>query len=369
MNMNGPLVSVILPIYNMESRISLFRQAVSSVFNQNYRPVELVVVDDCSSDSSFNLARTYLQSVQEELHDENQFKWQCIRTEQNGGPSVSRNTGIINSTGLFVSFLDWDDLYFPDFIPRCVELVTNKPETKVVLCPVYLYRVDKDGKESAYACGPPNDINDRDFTAFCAYLLENNFPTAMGSAVFCNKELFTKQNSFWFDEKLSKLTAEDIHFGFNLLAHEIRPVFLNETLAVHRGWWNNNSRSTEAALRMDELFVHDYIAEKACDKLIEMISQKSPDKAAALLLQKKRQRETFYLKKLVLQKRFLEALSFIASHPKLAKSGVDYFSQHVPILNSARNFYFNLRQKPLRDEGYLQSVLALIERSSNKPSN
>jgi glycosyltransferase involved in cell wall biosynthesis len=92
----NPLVSVIIPVYNGERYLS---QALDSALAQEYSPMEIVVVDDGSTDCSADLARGY-ESVQ-------------YLYQPNGGPAVARNTGIAASCGEFIAFLDHDDVWEP----------------------------------------------------------------------------------------------------------------------------------------------------------------------------------------------------------------------------------------------------------------
>src|ERR1700758_2302401 len=90
-----PLVSVIIPTFN---RVHLLPQALGSVFAQNYRPIEVIVVDDGSTDGTSDLLlRDWPQVVR-------------IRQPQRG-VSAARNTGIARSSGSFLAFLDSDNLW------------------------------------------------------------------------------------------------------------------------------------------------------------------------------------------------------------------------------------------------------------------
>ena len=94
----GPLVSVIIPIYNAEQYI---KQTIRSVQEQTYRNWELLIIDNCSNDNTQQLISVYESS-----------KIRIFRTERNsGGPAVPRNIGIKNANGEYLAFLDADDLW------------------------------------------------------------------------------------------------------------------------------------------------------------------------------------------------------------------------------------------------------------------
>lgn len=94
--MKGPLASVVIPVHNGERFLS---QALQSVLNQDYEPVEVIVVDDGSTDRSALIARSFEGLVY--VH------------QPNRGPAAARNAGIARARGEFVAFLDHDDVMPP----------------------------------------------------------------------------------------------------------------------------------------------------------------------------------------------------------------------------------------------------------------
>ena len=100
--MNRPLVSVVLPVFNGELFLS---EAIESVLAQTWSPVELIVVDDGSTDRSAEIARGYPLTY---LHQEN------------SGVAAARNRGIEAAQGELVSFVDQDDVWLPDKLERQV---------------------------------------------------------------------------------------------------------------------------------------------------------------------------------------------------------------------------------------------------------
>src|SRR5579863_5985852 len=94
--MTAPLVSVVVPVYN---RADMLGDAIESILAQDYDPIEIVVVDDGSEDSSFDVARSF-PTVK------------CLR-QPNTGAAAARNAGIAEATGEYVAFLDSDDLMRP----------------------------------------------------------------------------------------------------------------------------------------------------------------------------------------------------------------------------------------------------------------
>lgn len=103
-------VSVIIPCYNAEKTL---RACLESVFAQDHRPVEVVVVDDASTDSS--------PTITEE------FPCRLVRVPANGGVSAARNLGAAHTTGEVLFFLDSDVALAPDAIRNAVAALAEDP--------------------------------------------------------------------------------------------------------------------------------------------------------------------------------------------------------------------------------------------------
>ena len=95
--MSNQLISVIAPVYNGENYLS---QSIESVLKQTYKNIEIIVVDDGSTDKTADLVKTYL----------NQPNIRYIY-QKNGGHGSALNTGVSSATGEFLSFIDHDDLW------------------------------------------------------------------------------------------------------------------------------------------------------------------------------------------------------------------------------------------------------------------
>lgn len=132
-----PLVSVCIPAYNMESYIG---RAIESVLGQSYTNLEIIVVDDGSTDNTFRVTGDY------ENHGVRLFR------QANKGAGAARNACLAAAGGDFVQFLDGDDLLSPDKIARQVELLADKPGM-VAVCSTIHFRDKTDhlaGSPSAY---------------------------------------------------------------------------------------------------------------------------------------------------------------------------------------------------------------------------
>ena len=121
-------VSTIIPTYNCAAYIA---EALESILAQTYPDVEIIVVDDGSTDSTRQVLEPYRGRIIY-LHQENQ------------GESVARNRGIEAAGGEFIAFLDADDLWLPTKLERQVAAMDHYPEA--VLAYSYAYAVDASGR-------------------------------------------------------------------------------------------------------------------------------------------------------------------------------------------------------------------------------
>jgi glycosyltransferase involved in cell wall biosynthesis len=109
-----PAISVIIPTHN---RASYLREAVDSVLAQDFRDYELIVVDDGSTDDTVEILET--RPVTKKIF------------QQHSGVSAARNTGISQSTGTFVAFLDSDDLWLPTKLRTQMAFFANHPQALI----------------------------------------------------------------------------------------------------------------------------------------------------------------------------------------------------------------------------------------------
>jgi glycosyltransferase involved in cell wall biosynthesis len=96
--MKGPLISVIIPNYNYGRYLT---DSIESVLNQTYKNIQLIVVDNGSTDNSVVIASNYSNSL-------------TLIEKEHGGVSSARNFGLLHAKGEYVCFLDSDVSWLPD---------------------------------------------------------------------------------------------------------------------------------------------------------------------------------------------------------------------------------------------------------------
>jgi len=124
-------VSVIIPTYNGSNTIL---RAVHSVLNQTYSNFELIIVDDCSKDNTFEV----IKSIKDE-------RVKVLRHKNNRGGSAARNTGIKKAKGEYIAFLDDDDEWVKEKLASQIEYLESKDhlQWKAVLCSHMILSGDK----------------------------------------------------------------------------------------------------------------------------------------------------------------------------------------------------------------------------------
>ncbi|WOT06334.1 glycosyltransferase family 2 protein [Shewanella youngdeokensis] len=116
-NSTSVKVSVVMPIYNVEAFVE---DAIKSVLAQTFTNFELILVNDCSPDSSLSLCQAFSDP-----------RIRIVNHEVNQGLAAARNTGIRHTKGRYVAFLDSDDIWHPEKLSQHVEHLDNAPEVGI----------------------------------------------------------------------------------------------------------------------------------------------------------------------------------------------------------------------------------------------
>ncbi len=140
--LDSPLVSIIVPVYNVEQYID---ECLDSIKQQTYKNLEIIVVEDCSTDSSLQMLQSHL--------DDKRIK--LIQHHKNGGLSAARNTGIKAATGEYLMFVDSDDIIDSNLISVCLDCALQKNADVIT----YGFVPFKDGLTQPELAYPTNNLN------------------------------------------------------------------------------------------------------------------------------------------------------------------------------------------------------------------
>lgn len=105
------LVSIVTPTFNSAKYIAA---TIQSVQNQTHSNWEMIIVDDCSKDTTIDIIKNFITKDK---------RIQLYQLESNSGPAVARNKGIENVSGKYMTFLDADDIWFEDFIENSIKTI------------------------------------------------------------------------------------------------------------------------------------------------------------------------------------------------------------------------------------------------------
>lgn len=114
---NQPLISVIIPVYNGEGYV---RDAIQSAINQSYVNIEVIIVNDGSSDNTLNICKQY--------ENDNRI---VILNKPNGGAASARNLGLRYAKGSYIQFLDSDDSLLPETLEYVIENLTSEIDVAI----------------------------------------------------------------------------------------------------------------------------------------------------------------------------------------------------------------------------------------------
>jgi len=218
-------ISVVIPVYN---RPDFVKEAIQSVLNQTYQNIELIVVNDGSTDDTIQVLNQFGNKIK-------------VINQQNKGVSAARNSGIENSSGTWIAFLDSDDIWLPEKLANQIKFFTNNPDS--LICQTEevwikngsrLYPKKKHKKKSGM-------------------IFEHCLPLCIvsPSAVMIHKNLFDKIGTF--DESLP--ACEDYDLWLRVSCKY--PIFLlDEPLIIKRG---GHSDQLSQMIRLDRYRIKSII--------------------------------------------------------------------------------------------------------------
>jgi glycosyltransferase involved in cell wall biosynthesis len=233
----SPLVSAVIPVYNGRNYL---RQAIESVLHQTYQPIELVVVDDGSTDDS----REVLASYGERL---------SVICQPNRGVASARNAGIRAARGEWVAFLDQDDWWMPEKIERQVRAAAADEAIGLVHADLHHYDDTLGRYVERFSPGGSDHLS-----GWCYEQL------LLGNGIFnCTAMVSTAvlQRLGGFNEEMPGNTVQDYELWLRV-ARDSKVAYVPDKLAVYRlhpgqGMWKVQ-KYLAAELEVLERFLGDF---------------------------------------------------------------------------------------------------------------
>lgn len=215
--MPTPKVSVILPCYNAEKYL---RQCVDSILNQTMEDLELICVDDGSSDSTLEILRSY-QDADPRVR---------LLTQENAGAGAARNNGLRQARGEYLSFLDADDFFEPEMLWEAVNAAEQYKADYVV------FGSDRYHMDTGAFVEVPWTTRRSDIPPYMPFtyreLTDNVFLSFVGWAWDkLYRRSFVEHNNLWFQEQR---TTNDMLFVFSALVTAKRIAVVDKVLAHQR---------------------------------------------------------------------------------------------------------------------------------------
>jgi len=175
----NPLVSVVIPIYNMQEFLT---ETIESVLQSTYPRYELILVDDGSTDQSIEIGKRFSQQ-------DSRIKFFA---QSNGGASKARNFAIQQASGKYILPVDADNLISSDYIEQAVETLENNQQVKIVTCEAIFFG-EKQGKWEL----PPFSLKllaRKNLMDNCAMYRKSDWQKAGG---YCEEILGREDWDFW----------------------------------------------------------------------------------------------------------------------------------------------------------------------------
>lgn len=210
-----PDISIIIPTYNCESFIA---ETVNSILNQTFKHLELIVVDDGSTDRTRDIVASYGSSVR-------------LLTLTNSGVCVARNHGIQEATGQYICLMDHDDYWFPDKLELQFEEMCKNQEAGLVYNTFIPWLPDAKGvfpEPHSFELASYSSHIDEEYSGWIYHLLLLDC-WVLTSTVMIRAEVFNKCGTF--DESLP--FSEDWDFWLRI-SREYPFVMLKKPLTLYR---------------------------------------------------------------------------------------------------------------------------------------
>lgn len=195
------LISVVIPTYNREK---IIKKCITSVLNQSYSNIEVIVVDDCSEDNTIEIIKT--------IKDD---RIKVYKLDRNSGACAARNFGINKSKGKYIAFQDSDDIWLENKLEQQYKYLLDK-KVDMVFCGMNRYN-DKDSKKQFF----PSFGFDEDKNHLYQELYENRVST---QCILIKKEVAEKIK---FDESIKRYQDWDYAIRISM---KYKMCFLNEPL-------------------------------------------------------------------------------------------------------------------------------------------
>lgn len=221
------LVTVITPLYNAQNYIA---QTIESVLAQTYGNWEMIIIDNCSTDESRNIVKSFA---------DNRIK--LIELEYNsGGPARPRNIGIENAKGAYIAFLDSDDIWVAEKLKIQVDTIENG---NYDIVHTYANTIDIESKITGIA-------DNQRIYKLCKYFMSDKSIIYLANYVNINSVLMKKDIVIKFREDKNMIAIEDWMYWIENILADKKVYLIKQYLLNYRVNINSiSSRSSDKSFR------------------------------------------------------------------------------------------------------------------------
>ncbi len=238
--MDKPLISIIVPVYNGEESV---KNCIDSIRNQTYENIEIIIVNDGSTDDTERICKRLC------LKDDRII----LINQDNKGASDARNTGIDNSKGEYIQFVDSDDYIESNMVQSLIERCIDSEYT-MVMCGYFREFISPAGTTVNQVTILNAFIKNKDiFSQYFAELYNSAYINFSWNKLYLSEII--KDNKLRFDNNCS--LGEDLVFNLNFIKHSCKILILNKAL-YHRVEENTLSLSRKFRLERQENNVELY---------------------------------------------------------------------------------------------------------------
>jgi len=206
------LVSVVIPMYNAEKYIS---ETINSVLSQTYTHFEIIVVNNCSTDSGVDVVNSIKDS-----------RVKLISLEKNtGGPAIPRNVGIKNSKGKYIAFLDSDDVWMDNKLEIELKLLEKNKDVDFVCSNAIT--IDADSKKIGL-------FHNKRIYKILKYFMTKRNILLYSNFIVISSVMIRSDKVIMFRDDSKLIAIEDWLFYIDLLFYDRKLLMCKEYLVKYR---------------------------------------------------------------------------------------------------------------------------------------
>lgn len=326
-------VSIIIPVFNVEKYI---KKSIESIIGQNYSNLEIILIDDGSTDKSGEICDYYCKI-------DDRIK---VIHQKNQGVGKARNVGLMNATGEYITFLDPDDFIDTNMYRNMVELLERGKGD--IVCSAYNLVL-----EDKIKFGKCRHYTKYGIDAFKLLLEEDYYTTSVWNKIFKRNVIINNNEIKFFPEDIK--VGEDMIWLYNVLSSDkLKVYFIPEPL------YNWVVRPNSAIRKKDNrITCNDRSAINVCDIIIQKEIEVSDNELIKLISEKK-----YVILLTVLKDKFdpfdQECVSLYKQLNVLRKNGLNITIRKLDFKKLVKEFYWEIRILIRKSSYYIKSKMTTI---------